>query len=645
MLACTALLATSTAFASPEASAAPADGTHLSVSAVVGQSGQQLAVPVAAGLEASHVRASIAVSGRPAGTVVISVRGRVLLEARAEAALSLDAALRKEDVQDQQLVLGLEYLPATRDVCALASTTATLSGISVDTAGNETVPRTVGEFFGPAVTAVLIPVPENPPADVSAGILGAAAAMANRYPDADTSTVAASGLEDRAAALPAGARIVSVVQDSGLATTKLGSVAGHPQLTLSGHGDELRNSALALASDHTALADDATVSGMTTAMPAGQGLTQTVADLGAQNVKLSGYGTQETYLGVSQSQFGGTVSAWTVHLRGTHTAIPDGGKAELSVYWNDYLLSSRTLDGDSFEVNAEVPKGQLQARNGLRLRLAALPAGGDCTGPAGIMPMELTLDTTESFLTGVRGQSVAPGFARFPQVLGESLPVAFDSGASAQANTLNAAALVVSLQHDAAELLQVRLADTNALMESSDSGLVVGATPATADRLSAPLRLAEFRTVGAGTLQYGVGTTAAYGVLEAFEHGGRNVLMLGGWGPGADAGRDAAGALQGSLAGYVLSHPGGWAALSRNLLVTQSSGEPVLLESNGVIPQSAVTDDYRPYGWWVAAAVAVLALAWTARRWRNRRRRLAAAAYADAKERAAGEAVEARTDG
>lgn len=641
MLACAALLATSTAFVSPEAKAAPSADTHLSVSAVVGQSEQQLAIPVATGLEARRVRASIAVSGRRTGTVVVSVRGRVLMEAPATATLSLDAAVLKDDVREQQLVLGLEYLPEATNVCAVASSTATLSGVSVETTGNEAVPRTVAEFFTPAVPALLIPVPEDPPAEVSAGILATAAAMASRYPHADTSVVAAADLETRAAALPAGSRIISVVQDGGAATTKLGTAAGHPQLMLSGHGEELRKSALALASDHTALADSAAVSGMTTALLPGSGLTRTLVDLGAQGLKLSGYGTQEAFVGASQSQFGGTVSSLTVHLRGTHTAIPAGGKAELSVYWNDYLLGSKTLEGDSFEVNAEVPQGQLQARNGLRLRLAALPAGGDCTGPAGIMPMELTLDTTDSSLTGVRGHSLAPGFARFPQALGQSLPVAFDGGATAEANTLNAAALVVALQHDAADLLSVRVVDTKALMDSSDSGLLVGATPETADKLSAPLRLAEFRTVSAGALQYGVGTTAAYGVLEAFEQGGRNLLMLGGWGTGADP----RSMLQGSLADYVHSHAGGWAALSRNLLVTQSSGEPVLLESNGVIPQAAVTDDYRPYAWWVAVALLVVALAWVARRWRIRRRRLAASAYADAKERAAGHTGGTGTDG
>lgn len=91
---------------------------------------------------------------------------------------------------------------------------------------------------------------------------------------------------------------------------------------------------------------------MTSTVPADSEPEQTLADLGANTIKLAGYGTQETYLGVSQSQFGGPVSAVTLHLSGTHTAVPAGGQAALSVYWNDYLLSSHTLDGDSFDLTA-----------------------------------------------------------------------------------------------------------------------------------------------------------------------------------------------------------------------------------------------------------------------------------------------------
>ncbi|WP_344318465.1 hypothetical protein, partial [Acrocarpospora pleiomorpha] len=146
-------------------------------------------------------------------------------------------------------------------------------------------------------------------------------------------------------------------------------------------------------------------------------------------------------------------------------------------------------------------------------------------------------------------------------------------------------------------------------------------------------RLAEFRTISPDDVEYGVGTAAPYGVLEAFEQGGRNLLLLGAWAPDTDA---AAGqALQANLTAHVSGVEGGWASLSRNLLVTQPSGTPVLLESNVVVPQKAVTDDYRPYAWWIGGAILVLGLAYAARIVLMRRRARAAHVYVDAEQEAA----------
>lgn len=55
--------------------------------------------------------------------------------------------------------------------------------------------------------------------------------------------------------------------------------------------------------------------------------------------------------------------------------------------------------------------------------------------------------------------------------------------------------------------------------------------------------------------------------------------------------------------------PGGWSSLSRNLLITQTPGAQVLLESNAITPQSQVTDGFRPLALWLAAAAASLILA------------------------------------
>jgi hypothetical protein len=585
---------------------------------LAGQNEQTLVVPVTAGLEPTRVTGTIAVSGKPEGTVRATVNGRVILEANAATNIALDAAVSNADVTAQQLTVGLQFIPATQTMCVVSNATATLNNVVVDFSGTAKVPTTVGEFFPASIPAVVLPVPADPGADVSAAIMTASAAMSQRYPDAAVTVVSEAELAAGTAGLPAGSRILSVVADQGETSTKLGTSAGLPQLILSGHDEPLRTAARALASDKTALAVTSSVTGLTSALPAAPGLTQSLKDLGSTTLKLSGYGTPESYVGVTQSQFGGPVSSVKVQLKGTHTAVPDNAQAQISVFWNDYLLSSKNLDGgDTFTVDADVPAGQLQAKNGLRIRLAALPAGGDCTGPAGVMPMEVTLDTAGSTLTAVRGGSTKAGFARFPQAFGQSVPVAFADG-NAQANTVNAASLIASLQRDSATLLDTRVVGVDTLAGSSESGLVVGATAEVANKLSAPLRLAEFRTISPSDVEYGVGTTAPFGVLEAFEQGGRDLLLLGAWAPEGDSA--AASTLQASLASHVSGVEGGWASLSRNLLVTQPSGTPVLLESNVLVPQKAVTDDYRPYAWWIGGAVLVLGLAFALRTVLMRRR-------------------------
>lgn len=634
LIACAATLAVS-AITAPMASAGPAQGAVVrassSVSAMAGQVEQTLVVPVTAGLEPTRIKGSIVVSGKPEGTVRATVNGRIVLEANAAAAIALDQAVSSADVINQQMTVGLQFIPAAQTMCVLSNATATLNNLAVDFSGTAEVPTTVGGFFPVSVPAVVLPVPADPGADVSAAVMTAAASMTHRYPDASVSVVPEAGLAARVAGLPAGSRVLSVVGDQGETSTKLSTTAGLPQLILSGHDEQLRTAARALASDNTALAVTSSVTGLTSALPASPGLTQSLKDLGSSTLKLSGYGTPESYVGVTQSQFGGPVQSVKVQLKGTHTAVPANAQAQLSVFWNDYLLSSRNLDGgDSFSVDAEVPAGQLQANNGLRIRLAALPAGGDCTGPAGVMPMEVTVDTAGSTLTAARGGSMKAGFARYPQALGQSVPVAFGDG-NAQANTVNAATLVASLQRQSATLLDTRVVGLDTLAGSSESGLVVGATGDVADKLSAPLRLAEFRTISPKDVEYGVGTSAPFGVLEAFEQGGRDLLLLGAWAPDGDA---SAAALQASLTSHISGVDGGWASLSRNLLVTQPSGTPVLLESNVVVPQKAVTDDYRPYAWWIGGAVLVLGLAFAARTILMRRRAKEAQAYVDAEQKA-----------
>lgn len=204
----------------------------------------------------------------------------------------------------------------------------------------------MAEFLAPSGPDVLIPVPAEPATDVSAAILAASTAMGPPLSGRRTYARAAvdHGLPGRR---PRRLPHHHHQQQRRRRQHHNRHSGGRPALTITGTGEGLRTAARALIDTISALADGATVTGMTATVPAAAGPEQAFTDLGAQAIRLAGYGTKETYLGVNQSQLGGPVSAISLQLRGTHIAIPTGGLAALSVYWNDYLLSSQPLDGDT----------------------------------------------------------------------------------------------------------------------------------------------------------------------------------------------------------------------------------------------------------------------------------------------------------
>jgi len=141
------------------ASAGPAQGAVVrassSVSAMAGQVEQTLVVPVTAGLEPTRIKGSIVVSGKPEGTVRATVNGRIVLEANAAAAIALDHAVSSADVINQQMTVGLQFIPAAQTMCVLSNATATLNNLAVDFSGTAEVPTTVGGFFPVSVPAAL----------------------------------------------------------------------------------------------------------------------------------------------------------------------------------------------------------------------------------------------------------------------------------------------------------------------------------------------------------------------------------------------------------------------------------------------------------------------------------------------------------
>lgn len=502
-----------------------------------------------------------------------------------------------------------------------AAPTVTLRDATVQLAGRETLPATVADFLTPSVRDVAVVVSPAASAAAQEAALNAVTSATRLLPSA---RVHLDVGQPRPASPAPGQRTV-VIRDGGPAQAAVTHTSAGAVLTLSGPGAALRDAAAALGSAGMPLAGAGTVNdlrGGAAGAPATGG--RTLAQLGTRRISLAGLGRLVASTTVSQSTFGGPTSQLTVHLTGRHTPVPTGGQAAVSMLWNDQLVGSVNLGADDrFDMTAVVAAHQLQRDNTLTVRADVIPAGGQCR--PGALPLQLDIDGVTSTLTADRGQGLPPGFARFPQVFGTTVPVAL---ADTPARTLpQAAELLTALQRLAATRLDVQLLTAADFLADSRAGVIVGASAAQMNELRAPLRLQPYRTLASGGTSFGVSVNAPFAALEAFTSGRRDVLALGTY--TAHRPTDSA-PLADMLLHRIRMDRNGWYGLYGQLLVAQP-GQPVTaVDTAALIPQPAVVADGAHWhlpGWaWGAGAtfvfVAAARLAASVRERRRLRRRL-----------------------
>lgn len=569
------------------------------------------------------------------GTVALYAGSRRVLEQRA-APGRFTADLRAGDVVKGKLLLSLQYLvPDSReDVCLAQDQIIGATDLRITYAGTQSTPRSVAAFLAPGVTAVSVVVPASvtsPTDPLAQAGLAAVGALTYRFGSGVPVHLTFGTPDASLVALP-GSRIVSFTDGSNPVTTTITTTpAGVPQLTISGGGPELAAAAAALGSDQLPLATAADTTGLSlTGAPAAV-LTQSLTDFGAPKPTITGWGSHAVFIGVKQSAFRGPISGIHVHLVGTNTAMPADTAATMNVYWNDFLIGSQVLtEHQSFDITASVPDSMVTADNGLRIDMTAIPAGGNCRTNMRLIPVGVYIDGTASTISAARGQSVGPGFPRFPQALGGSLPVAFGTGATTQQAAVDAARIVASLQQANATQLAVSLTSLSELAGTSVAGLVTGASTEDSNTLGAPLRLTEFRTIDS-QVTFGVGVAQGYAALQAFTQNGRNLLMLGSWSPDPEHDAQAQAAAQ-ELAEYTVTTKGGWASLRLDLLVDQVGIDPVELSTNAVTPQAQAVEEYRPYALWALIAFLILFALGLVRLVWSRRTKRQLEAYVDAQQ-------------
>ncbi|MEV5000154.1 cellulose biosynthesis cyclic di-GMP-binding regulatory protein BcsB [Nocardioides sp. LML1-1-1.1] len=594
----------------------PGSGTATSGAATT------VTVPVPPGVSPTRVTGRLRVDTDLDATVAFVVGGRLALRVPARPDARVTIPVTAADVSGDELSVQVRIDQTGRgagNVCLqVDDVAATLDQVRLDYEGTEQAPTSLADFFSSYAGQVDVLVPDDAgDAEIAAG-LAAVAAISSRYP---SDTVVRLATPSDAASAPgrarAGHRVVRIEAGTGPATTKLDAGATVPTLVLAGGDGELLAAARALGDPALPIAGDTTTEGLTAERARTPVVDElSLDDLGTRRAVLAGYGRVEQYVGIRQDAFGGPVGALTISLVGTHTAVPEGARAQLDVYVNDKLVDSTQLDDDpALDREIEVPAEDVRGDNGLVVVLSALPPRERCTATDRQLPMEVHLDTSRSTVHADRSGATTTGFAVYPQALGGELSVAISDRATDRvAAAVDASYLVAALQRQAARPLAVSLVEPGRLLDGKASGLLVGAGEEDSTKLAAPLRLSGMRLLDYAEATFQVGSDKPYAALVAVHHRGNDVLVLGSWAASGDAGN----VLERTAAQHVATD--GWDSLSADLLVQTAGKDAFSIDSNAVVPQTQRVEEERSFGLWFVAGVAVLLLL-LAGRWLVARRR------------------------
>jgi len=500
----------------------------------------------------------------------------------------------------------------------------TLNTVVMQLSGVPDSPTSPANFITPAVTQVSVVIPDAPTSPMLEAGLSAVATLSTAVAQgAKVRLFTQSEFGVQPPLREVRGRKVSVRIGEGPVTTAVVAPAGQvPELIVTGSANLLTAGLNALGSQFIAFADGKRTAGLAQSTSIDPSLTHKLTDFGLEpTVALTGYGSSSRAVTIQQASFAGPISSVGVHLVATNTAIPADVLASVNVFWNEALIGSYTLDGSETSIDEQVtaPSTQLTASSQFKIEFTAVPRKGDCTGASGQLPVGLYVDAAATTMTATRGEALAPGFPRFPQALAGVLPVAFSTGLDSAVAASSAGDIVAALQLVNPAPLTIQVVDPSDFISDCSTGLFVGATADDATAMTAPVRLSAFRTVGGNAISFTVGVDQAVAVFEAFERPSCNVLMLAGWGPESQSAQVAK--LAQEVARYTADVEFGWTSLYANVLVgLPEEKQPIQISTGELVPQQAVIEGYRPYGWYFAIAVALIAVVGIFGAWRRRRR-------------------------
>ena len=490
-------------------------------------------------------------------------------------------------------------LRSTDDVC-----TTQLLGARLDLIDSSMIypdggqqPTTVGAFFPAALSQLTVTLPENPSLAEAEAALTVGTAAARLYPHPDIRLVTADEAAAAATTTDAdGLFARTVVIDE----RETDMFVADGVLTIG--ADVIQNATLLTeAILPAALSSRVAVR----AVPDAEALQTsrvafTLADLGVDDLQVSGDGRLDVVIQFAQADVGGLLAAASVRLAGSYTPITDDEYATMSVLMNGTLLRALSLEtGNSFDIDVDIPAEALERDNTLIVRFHHVPEGGRCT----LNGSSFTAQIFERSVIRFReGASSLNGFSRFPSTFTDDFIVGLQT---LEPQAVNAAVQVVAaMQRTTRRPLKPQVIAWDDAVAAQMPKLLIG----NAD-LNAPFRFGEdVQIVGEGAetvAQFKAEADVA--ALQAFRTRGTDVLMLSG---------DPEQVEQLSL--QLTEDPLGWYGLQGDLLLVSQGAAPVNINVQGnadvvqPLVDRSLTRYYQMGGFLVAVIVVlgILALAY-----------------------------------
>ena len=474
------------------------------------------------------------------GTIVVTINGRRIAQVPARTGGPVHAVASADDVSQGLVVIGMYVQLAPQADCFVDSTsTATLADARLTYSHPVTPPTTIGTFLSPGLSTLNVQVGTKAgPAEQQAA-LDAVAALVHIYPvptvvrlrvsdeppkddflnrtvivQATPTTTPASGSSASPAATASTAGGTLEVRSDGV-------------LYLTGPASTLSGTAFALADPALSLFEgrrlDHVVGTPDWAPATGKA---SLASLGAGNLSMTGVGTLQSVVAIDQPAFGATLSAVQINLAGVITPLPEGASGRVDFTWNGTLIDSIGMSSQT-DLNPQIniPAAQLRRNNQLGIQLSYVPTSGKCTPQP--LAARLDIDSSQSYVTPTFGDSVPPGFERFPQVLGSTVPVGIGSAGDPAALLAQAGDLVAALESSTPEQLSVNLMSAAEFESAGVPGVLVGAAASDTETLGAPLTVNDLISVGDPAPRFSAALPGPLALSQAFSHDKRDVVILG----------------------------------------------------------------------------------------------------------------------